>query len=164
MNMAPIRIIGIGSPFGDDQVGWKIIKALEQESSTIPVSEWTLARCDSPSNLLSLMKGAKCVYLIDAVQTGATPGTIHHWQGEEIINFAHSLSSHGIDVASVIALGKALAELPPTLILYGIELSVETITPHPETIMSTAVTNAIPVLLSLLKKDLKGFYNDQDCL
>jgi len=154
MNLAPIRIIGIGSPFGDDQLGWKMITVLEQESSTIPVSEWTLVRCDSPSSLLSLMNGAECVYLIDAVQTGATPGTIHRWQGEEIINFAHSLSSHGIDVASVIALGKALAELPPTLILYGIELSIETITPDPETTMSSAVINAIPVLLSLLKKDL----------
>ena len=29
--MTPVRVLGIGSPFGDDQAGWLAIEALEKE-------------------------------------------------------------------------------------------------------------------------------------
>ncbi len=155
-NIAPFRIIGIGSPFGDDQLGWRVITALEVEPLNPNIS---LARCEAPgSTLLQLMQGAQRVYLIDAVQTGATPGTIQRWQGEEIATAQSDLSSHGIGVASVLALGKALGDLPPDIILYGVEIAMKPITYTVEGKMSAAVENAIPILISMLKKEIETHF------
>jgi hydrogenase maturation protease len=152
-DIALVRIIGIGSPFGDDQLGWQAIRTLEAESLNPTIS---LARCESPSTLLQLMQGAQNVYLIDAVQTGADVGTIQRWQGEEVATVQSNLSSHGIDIASVLALGQALGNLPPHIILYGIEIGSKNLKYSIEGKMSAAVENAMPVLLSRLKKEVES--------
>jgi hydrogenase maturation protease len=151
-NIALVRIIGIGSPFGDDQLGWQVITALEAETLPPTIS---LACCESPSTVLQMMQGAQRVYLIDAVQTEAAPlGTIQRWQGEEIGSVQSNLTSHGIDLASVLALGRVLGNLPPHIIFYGIEINIKNMEPSVAGKMSVAVENAIPVLVSRLKRDI----------
>lgn len=34
--MSVIKVLGIGSPFGDDQAGWKVAEALKQQLSVCP--------------------------------------------------------------------------------------------------------------------------------
>ncbi len=150
------HMIGIGSPYGDDQVGWHVISALETEPLPAGVR---LVRCDAPARqLLQFVQDTRQAILIDAVHSGAAPGTIHRWTGDTLAQAQSALSSHGLDVTSTLALGKTLGVLPPQLVLYGIEIALETLTPAPDRPLSTAVAAAIPVLLEQLKCHLRPFF------
>jgi len=123
--VTPVRIIGIGSPFGDDQLGWLVVDALQQNcylDQTLR-QPLTYIKADRPgANLLELMQQAGIVILIDAMQTGAEPGAVKRFESHEVENLVMPWSSHGIGIASTLALARALGELPSRLILYGIEI------------------------------------------
>ena len=66
-----IRVIGLGSPFGDDRVGWRVIRLLNGRLPG-PVD---LVALDRPgSTLINWMQGVEHLVLIDAVRSGAPPG------------------------------------------------------------------------------------------
>jgi hydrogenase maturation protease len=63
------------------------------------------------------------VVLIDAVRSGAPPGTVHRIDLKETRpGFLKSYgSTHGLGIAEAVELARSLNRLPETLILYGIE-------------------------------------------
>ncbi len=122
-----IKVLGIGSPFGDDRAGWETIEQLKQQKALVPfISRGLQLTChDRPGmHLLSLLEGATAVYLIDAVKTGAAmPGSIHRYEGQAIQKASSStLSSHDIGVLEALELGFVLNLLPKTVVVYGIEI------------------------------------------
>ncbi len=123
--MIELHVLGIGSPFGDDQLGWEVLRLLQQRtrlSHYIP-QQLCLTCCDRPGmHLLELMRHAKNVFLIDAVKTGSSIGTLHSFENEEIEEIRGALSTHAIGVADVIKMGSILHNLPQQVILYGIEI------------------------------------------
>lgn len=123
--MSLIRVLGIGSPFGDDHLGFQVLELLQASShlsSYIP-AYLELMYCDRPNmRLLEYMQKADTVFLIDAVQTGATIGSIHTFTDEAIETLPNPLSSHGLGVAEAIRMGRALNMLPKHVVLYGIEI------------------------------------------
>jgi len=124
--VTPFCIIGIGSPFGDDQLGWHIVDMLQQDTrlAQLPRQQMTFIKTDRPgARLLELMQGAEMVIMIDAMESGASPGTIKCFEGHEIEALISPLSSHGFGVGSALKLGQALGNLPNKVILYGIEIS-----------------------------------------
>ena len=75
------------------------------------------------AELLEAWKGADSVFLVDAVQSGAPPGTIHRLDArvEKLPTwFSHS-STHSFGVAEAIELARTMGELPDKLVVYGIE-------------------------------------------
>jgi hydrogenase maturation protease len=68
-------------------------------------------------------KQAHTVILIDAVQSGAEPGTIQCLDARAATVPASffRFSTHAFSVAEAIELARALNQLPPRIILYGIE-------------------------------------------
>ena len=61
--------------------------------------------------------------LVDAVRSGAPPGTIHRLDaraGPVPTGFFH-YSTHAFSVAEAVELARSLDQLPPHLIVYGIE-------------------------------------------
>jgi hydrogenase maturation protease len=73
--------------------------------------------------LIAAWQGADRVILIDAVRSGAAPGTIFRVEAhrEPIpTNFFH-YSTHAFGVAEAIELARALNQLPQCLLMYGIE-------------------------------------------
>lgn len=124
--MNRIKILGIGSPFGDDQIGWRIVELLKKRKQIQHyISDYLSLEChDRPGiRLLELMENANIVYLIDAVIAGNKIGTIYRYENEEIEELKSILSTHGIGIAQTLQLGKALDQLPSRLILYGIEIN-----------------------------------------
>lgn len=119
--MKPFRIFGIGSPFGDDQAGWKVIDILQNKTLS---NHWHLEQCDRPHlRLLELMQNAQLVILIDAVKSEAKCGQIHCWQDLSDFNLTNStISSHGWGLAQTLQLAKTLHCLPEKIIVYGIEI------------------------------------------
>ena len=68
-------------------------------------------------------EGAECVFVVDAAQSTAVPGHLHHWDAHlEAIprHFARS-STHRLDVADAVELARVLGRLPSALRIYAIE-------------------------------------------
>ena len=62
--------------------------------------------------------------VVDAVVSGSPPGAIYRFDAHDAgvpVRFSRSKSSHGLGVAEALALGRLFQELPPFLIIYGIE-------------------------------------------
>lgn len=124
--MKSICVLGIGSPFGDDQLGWKAIDLLsEQKEIQIQLHKGLrLEKCDRPGlNLLTRMHGATTVFLIDAIKLGNAIGTLYRWQNLEIEKLNYPISSHQIGIGQALQLGRILNQIPENIILYGIEIA-----------------------------------------
>jgi hydrogenase maturation protease len=116
-----ILIIGVGSQEqGDDGVGPLVARAIGAKNlahTTI------LEESGEGSVLLEAWKGAHAVILVDAVSSGAAPGTLHRFEAhtESIPAKFFRFSSHEFGVAEAIELARALNQLPSRVIVYGIE-------------------------------------------
>jgi hydrogenase maturation protease len=120
-----LKVIGIGSPFGGDTVGWQAIEQLRSNCDWFPATtEWQIL--DRPgSGLVPLLENSKTVVLIDAMQSGQPPGTVTRLQLPDLLAQASHPSSHSLGVAEALALAEALNTLPRELIIYGIEMGAE---------------------------------------
>jgi hydrogenase maturation protein HypF len=118
---ALIRIIGIGSPFGDDAVGLEIALVL----AGAPPPNCEVIAADRPgAALLDLLDSAEAAILIDAVRSGAPPGTIHQIDFDELDRAAACLvSSHDLGVATAIQLARKLGRGPSVGRIIGIEIA-----------------------------------------
>jgi hydrogenase maturation protein HypF len=116
-----IRIIGIGSPFGDDAAGLEIARVLAQE----PPPNCEILAADRPgAALVDLLEGADVAILIDAVRSGAPPGTIHEFSFDELHHCAsHFVSSHDLGVAAALRLAQKLGRGPSVGRVIGIEIA-----------------------------------------
>ncbi len=123
--MSKACVIGIGSPYGDDSLGWQAVDALEASGirARYPANWLSLRRLDRPGPLLlEAMAGEDLVLLIDAMYSGARPGTVKRLAAEELELMDGAVSTHGFDLATTLELGRRLAQLPDTLIIVGIEM------------------------------------------
>jgi hydrogenase maturation protease len=119
--MIGVRVLGIGSPSGDDQAGWLVVDALLAagwQSTGIDIR-----KLDRPgAHLISLLDGAAWVLLIDAMQSDEPVGHIRHFGAADWPAYRTGLSSHGFGVLDALALAQELGSLPTRLDLYGIEI------------------------------------------
>jgi len=116
-------ILGIGSPHGDDRVGWLAIEALDE---TLPAAERAAAgvttlALDRPGlALLAHLHGAQRAVLIDALAGDDEAGTVAVADAAQLRGAAGGLSTHDAGVAEALAMGEALGLLPPELTVVGI--------------------------------------------
>jgi hydrogenase maturation protease len=125
---ATSSVVGIGSPFGADNLGQRAIDALRQPLSDLVLSnKIQLTYYDRPGlALLEYLKPFDTVHLIDAVVSGASAGTIHRF--ENVTDFQQScqvVSTHDFGLAQALALGNVLGYLPNKLIIHGFEIDDE---------------------------------------
>jgi hydrogenase maturation protease len=120
-NLSSFLVIGIGNEYrSDDAAGLmtaRKLKTLLHDEVTI------LEQSGDGAALMEIWKDARRVILIDAVSSGATPGTIYRLNAntEPIPAKFFNYSSHAFGVAEAIAMTVALNQLPPELVVYGIE-------------------------------------------
>ena len=151
--MTELRILGIGSPFGDDQLGWAVVHLLQQQTSLhrFMPKQLQMTCCDRPGmHLLELMRNAKTVFLIDAIKSGAPLGTLHCVTNKQIEDVGNALSTHGLGIAEAMKMGAALNELPEQVVLYGIEIGE----PQLQFTLSEAITKAIQDLAVRIDNDI----------
>jgi hydrogenase maturation protease len=121
--VAPIRVIGVGSPFGDDRAGWLVAemveKAIDADRGRIEVRS-----LDRPGfALLHAIAECEAVILIDAVAPMGYPGRIHRLRAADLDDGSRRLASgHGFGLVDALQLAAVLKRLPSSLRLYGIEL------------------------------------------
>jgi hydrogenase maturation protease len=114
-------VIGLGNVFrSDDGLGRVVARRLRN----LALPEVTVREeSGEGAALMDAWKDAGAVILVDAVQSGAAPGTIHRLDATVTpvpSRFFH-YSTHAFSVAEAVELARALKQLPPRIILYGIE-------------------------------------------
>jgi len=112
-------VIGVGNDWrGDDGAGPAVVGRL----GCCPLVT-VLRHGGDGADLIEVWQDAARVILIDAVRSGAAPGTVHRVDAGAVDLPAHwrFCSSHHIGVAEAIALARVLGRLPRHLVIYGIE-------------------------------------------
>jgi len=122
-----ILVIGIGNEYrGDDAVGLIVARRLaERFDPTITVLEHN----GDGADLMEAWQGAESVIVVDAVHSGAEPGTIHRLDAsrQSLTVFtalppeAFRGSTHAFSLVQAVELSRTLHQLPPHFIIYGIE-------------------------------------------
>jgi hydrogenase maturation protease len=120
------RVIGVGSPFGADRLGWLAIDHLAGMS--LPGCE--LIKLDRPGScLLAHLRGLRKAVVIDAVALDTSPGGVSLLSFADLQRMLAPPSSHGFGLAETLALGAELGELPPALHLIGIHTGKDLVAP-----------------------------------
>ena len=146
-------VIGLGSSTqGDDAVGLLVARRLRD--LTPPDTEIREHEGDLTA-LLALWEGYAPVVVIDAMRSGAPPGTVRRFEAHSTplpATLEWGLSTHGIGLAETIELARALGKLPPRLLVYGIEgrCFAPGADPTPE------VAQAIPRAVESIRRDLRA--------
>ena len=145
-------VLGLGnSILSDDGVGLYVAQEIKQKISRPDVSvAWTES---GGINLLERLIGYDKVIIVDAVLTGkAAPGTITRFDVNKANACRHANSTHGIDFASVVELGKMLQlAITEQIMLFGIE--VRDVSSFQEK-CTIEVERAIPVCAGLVIQEL----------
>ena len=118
--MSRVRILGIGSPSGDDQAGWLVVDALAA-LGVHAGDDVVIDKLDRPGvQLISLLEHADWVILVDAMQSDDPPGHVQRFDRRDWPAYREGLSSHGLGVLDALLLARELGKLPARLDLYGI--------------------------------------------
>lgn len=136
-----LLVLGLGNPLmGDDGAGLLLLENLRQSRKwpehIIFEDGGTLGM-----TLLPLIEDAAAVLLLDAVHTGAAPGTVVIRQGRQLPGFFKNiLSPHQIGLSEVLGAAQLCGTLPAHIALVGIEAENIAFTAA----ASSTVRNALP--------------------
>jgi hydrogenase maturation protease len=153
MSQGWVSVIGVGSPHGDDRLGWVVIEVLKQSARLAPLlpQRLRLDVRDRPGvMLLSAWHGAHTVILVDAVCSGAAPGSALRLADADINPPGSGVSTHDYGVAAAVALARALQQLPATLVLLGLEADPSS---RGES-LSPSLQAALPAFVQLIEHEV----------
>lgn len=148
---AKLKVVGIGNAWrSDDAVGLVVARRLRE---VLPNSIEVLEREGEPTGLIETWVGAEALWLIDAVSSGARPGTVHRVdvsQDDLPEPFAAG-STHHFSLGETVALARALGRLPGHVVVFGIEgerfdLGEE---------LSECVAAAVPDVVTAVRADVQ---------
>ncbi len=146
------RIIAVGSPHGDDQVAWALVKKLDVTKAKEQGVD-ILFRDRPGLSLLKDFDPAEPTLLIDAADFGGRIGEcrlLDHQAVQDRSIDSH-VSGHGIGVQGLLDLAHSLKHPLPALNIMAIQIqSVEPMTP-----LSEELTSCLPDLFVQLKRFLR---------
>lgn len=119
-------LVGLGSPDrGDDAVGPTVARAV----AVLGLRYVEVVEHEDPTALIDLWDGRALVVVVDAVRSGAAPGTLVVLEtGAEDTPLPDSAwaatgrgGTHGFGLAGSVELARALGRLPPRVVVLGVE-------------------------------------------
>ena len=116
-----LRLIGVGNRWrGDDAAGLVVAARVR---ARLPGGIAVIEHRAEPLELIEACEGAQTAWLVDAVCSGAPPGTVHRFDaGERALPAGlFRVSTHRFGLADALELARALGRLPPRVVVYGIE-------------------------------------------
>ncbi|HAA89871.1 MAG: Hydrogenase maturation protease [Thermoanaerobacterales bacterium 50_218] len=145
-----VLVIGCGNLLAaDDAVGLHVARNLKKYQ--LPPEVKVIEAGTPGLSLLDLWEGINKVIIVDAVRSGAPPGTVFSFDLSDLLAPEMSLSSHGFNIVDAIELGKALGQLPEQLVIVGIEILREE--PFQEG-LSPEVAAAVPQACSRVLEEI----------
>jgi hydrogenase maturation protease len=112
-------IVGVGSPHGDDQIGWQIVERLRADRR----AGWSVRTVRNPSELLACLgDNVERLVICDACYGSDATGKLQVWRWPTSeLQFARASGSHDFDLTSVLDLAGELGLLPPSVTICGIQ-------------------------------------------
>lgn len=120
--MRHLRIVGVGSPFGEDRAGWQAARFLEEQlAHRYPRLLLYCDVLDRPGAVLLdyLKPDDGVILLLDAVVSRPGVSAVATYTLDDLSD-EQGISSHGFGVAETLALGKTLGLLHPKIYLLGV--------------------------------------------
>ena len=115
-------VFGIGDvERGDDSAGWLVADLVANGRPDVEVAYVSA----DPTSLLGDPRWATAQHavVVDAVITGAEPGTVHEWAADDLVGPVSTTlgDDHDLGVATTLTLAHALGRLPSDVTVVGIE-------------------------------------------
>jgi hydrogenase maturation protease len=146
-----VRVVGMGSPHGDDALAWSAIDRLEQSCRGRP--ELAFHRVMGGQQLLDLLDGQGTLILIDALSGGGAPGVVQRFSWpDERFQSSTTRSTHDFGAAEALRLAGVLGSLPGEITIFGIEAKCC----EPNASLSPRVAAALPVLVQQVRELLES--------
>ena len=152
-----VLVIGVGNTFrGDDGVGPAVAARLHELALPgVTIRE----QSGEGTSLITAWENAAYVIVVDAVQSGTEPGTIHRLDVTDKpipAQYSGHFSGHAFGVAGAVEMARLLGKLPGRLIVYGIEgLAFATgqgLSPVVEDVVETAVQQIRQEITAVLRE------------
>jgi len=154
-----LRVIGLGQEWrGDDAAGLLVARHLREFAGP---QVTILENSGSMTDLLAAWEGVEAVILIDAVRGGGQPGGIYRFPEHDdplLVELFADASSHAWGLAQAVALGRVLKQLPPYLVIYGIEGRNFGLGQG----LSPAVAEAIPEVARRIKREIEELRDEKN--
>jgi len=153
--MLKTHIVCLGNPLAaDDGAGYAVYRELAAThlSDGVRLSFIGLGGI----NLLEELAGEDQLIVVDAVQLGAAPGTIHVLSWERLpVQHLRPVSGHGIGIREAIEVGRKLypEKIPKEIFLVGVEgKCFDQLTDSLTAVVAEAVASAAQAVLALLDR------------
>lgn len=144
-------VLGVGNVLLEDEgLGVRALEALQQRYKTPAGLEW-LDGGTTGMGLLDVISDCDHLLVLDAVQTGAPPGTLVRMTNEEVpVYFGLRITPHQLGLSDVLATLELTGESPRTVTVLGLvpesmELSLE-LSGHIHSRLETLVSAAVDEL------------------
>jgi hydrogenase maturation protease len=114
-------VIGVGNAYRrDDGVGLAVAARLR---GRVPAGVRVVDCEQEPSRLLDAWHGAESALVVDAVESGAAPGTLHRFDAAAgpLPAGVFRSSTHAFGVGDAVELARVLGRLPGRVVVYGVE-------------------------------------------
>lgn len=110
------RVIGIGAEDrGDDAAGIEVARGLRNVD--------TVTCLGGSLDVIDLWEGWSDVVIVDAMKSGAEPGTVRRFDGlGDRLPTSSFVTTHALATSEAIELARVLDRLPPKLTVLGIEV------------------------------------------
>jgi hydrogenase maturation protease len=115
----PLLLVGLGSPHGDDQVGWLVIDEIAQL-----IGGSTCRKAAAPSDLFDWLDPYGCIEICDAIKSSNPIVTIKSWTwpAQELDGIAF-VGTHDLPLLAMLHLAERVGRLPPSVRIWGLAIS-----------------------------------------
>jgi hydrogenase maturation protease len=118
----PTLVVGLGNPLrGDDGIGVRVVEALRKLSPTEDVE--VVDGGTQGLGIVSLVEGRERLILIDAADTGKSPGRFTRFTLDQVQlrGADQHLSVHSAGLRDALLLAQALQVLPDDVVIFGVQ-------------------------------------------
>ena len=147
-----MKVIGVGNRWrSDDGIGLVVAARVRDLA---PAGVEVAEREGEPTGLLNAFEDARAVVVVDAVSSGAPPGTLHRLDAASA-PLPHELfrrSTHHLGLPEAVELARALGRLPAQLYVVGVEGSNWEAGDRLSAPVAAAVENAVAAVLAEVER------------
>ncbi|MBW2457085.1 MAG: hydrogenase maturation protease [Deltaproteobacteria bacterium] len=145
-------VVGIGSPIrGDDGVGLRVVEQLRCRG--LPAGVEAMELGTGGLALLDVLSGYDRLVIVDAIVSGAAPGTVIELAGDDVSRTEHLGEGHEADLPTLLELARRGlgADMPTEVVVVAVEAGdVLRITEELSPAVAAAVDEAVERVLAIL--------------
>lgn len=113
-------VIGVGSPHGDDRIGWLIAEKVQDRGGDVVA----IHKVGAPLDILERIDGVEWLGICDACRGVGRAGDWHRWTWPDEQLVQHEFTgTHDIGLTAALNLAERLGRLPGKVMVWGIEIA-----------------------------------------